>query len=278
MSVTVDVEEDYGGWNLVSYSGVKDGIPKLLGLFKKLGIKATFFVNGNVFRKFPQIIMRLLEENHEIALHGPHFSLKGGPILYRKFYAKKRLAKDVQDFANLVGHTPEGFRSAFFIIDIETLKTLGNLKFKYDSSVIPSIRPGRYNLIKAPRCPYHPSSDDPSRVGNLRLLEIPVSVISGCRIPISLSYMQFLGYRAFNLLLRLFKTPYPLVFYLHSYEVSEVAGVLNVPWHVRRIYFRKSGEEALRFLTLFLATLRREKVRFVPLKYIYKMFNGGSSQ
>jgi peptidoglycan/xylan/chitin deacetylase (PgdA/CDA1 family) len=43
--------------------------PKLLALFKKTGVKATFFVNGNNVRKHPELAKRMVAEGHELGNH-----------------------------------------------------------------------------------------------------------------------------------------------------------------------------------------------------------------
>ena len=45
ITITIDVEEDCPPM-LTSTRGMEEGLPKLLDLFKKEGIKATFFVTG----------------------------------------------------------------------------------------------------------------------------------------------------------------------------------------------------------------------------------------
>ena len=43
--------------------------PKLLALFKKTGVKATFFVTGNSLRKHPELAKRMVAEGHELGNH-----------------------------------------------------------------------------------------------------------------------------------------------------------------------------------------------------------------
>jgi peptidoglycan/xylan/chitin deacetylase (PgdA/CDA1 family) len=43
--------------------------PKLLALFKKTGVRATFFVNGNNLRKHPELAKRMVAEGHELGNH-----------------------------------------------------------------------------------------------------------------------------------------------------------------------------------------------------------------
>ena len=42
----------------------------LLDLFKKYSIKATFFIPGHSIETFPKECRRIVDEGHEVALHG----------------------------------------------------------------------------------------------------------------------------------------------------------------------------------------------------------------
>jgi peptidoglycan/xylan/chitin deacetylase (PgdA/CDA1 family) len=47
---------------------------------------------------------------------------------------KERLEKGMNSFTRIVGRKPLGFRAPFYLHNIQTLKALANLRFKYDSS------------------------------------------------------------------------------------------------------------------------------------------------
>lgn len=59
--------------------------PKLLDLLKKEDIKATFFVVAQFAKENPDIIKRMKEENHQIALH----SLNHKNALFEKLFTTK---------------------------------------------------------------------------------------------------------------------------------------------------------------------------------------------
>jgi peptidoglycan/xylan/chitin deacetylase (PgdA/CDA1 family) len=66
---TVDVEQDCPPFRS-SYHGIEQGLPKLAELFKQKKIKATFFVTGDVARRYPSVIQDLVNDGHEIGCHG----------------------------------------------------------------------------------------------------------------------------------------------------------------------------------------------------------------
>jgi len=46
------------------------GVPRLLDLFKKYNIKATWFTPGHSIETFPEQVKRIIDEGHEIGVHG----------------------------------------------------------------------------------------------------------------------------------------------------------------------------------------------------------------
>lgn len=68
---TVDTESDFGG-RTSGMDGIDRGIPKILRAFKKYEIKALFFVNTEILEFRAGVIQDIVNEGHEIGLHG-HF-------------------------------------------------------------------------------------------------------------------------------------------------------------------------------------------------------------
>ncbi len=69
ITITIDVEEDCPPM-LTSTRGMEEGLPKLLDLFKKEGVKATFFVTGMMAEQYPDLVHRIPKEGHELGCHG----------------------------------------------------------------------------------------------------------------------------------------------------------------------------------------------------------------
>ncbi len=67
--LTIDVEHDCPPFRN-SYRGIEEGLPKLLELLDAAGVKATFFVTGDVARKFPEAVKNIAGAGHEIGCHG----------------------------------------------------------------------------------------------------------------------------------------------------------------------------------------------------------------
>ncbi|PTX91674.1 polysaccharide deacetylase family protein [Opitutus sp. ER46] len=66
---SVDVEQDCPPY-LDTCRGMETGMPRLLDLLGELELKATFFTTGEMARRFPRVIERLVAEGHELGCHG----------------------------------------------------------------------------------------------------------------------------------------------------------------------------------------------------------------
>jgi hypothetical protein len=69
LCITVDLEHDCPPF-LTTYRGVTEGMPRLLDCLAAESIPATFFCTGDVARKHPSIVRRLVAEGHELGCHG----------------------------------------------------------------------------------------------------------------------------------------------------------------------------------------------------------------
>ncbi len=66
---TIDAEQDCPPFRS-SFRGIEDGLPKLLEVLKQKNVLATFFVTGDVARRYPSTIQEIAEGGHEIGCHG----------------------------------------------------------------------------------------------------------------------------------------------------------------------------------------------------------------
>lgn len=55
---------------MTTYRGVEEGMPRLLVLFAEEQVPATFFTTGDVARRYPALIERMVAEGHELGAHG----------------------------------------------------------------------------------------------------------------------------------------------------------------------------------------------------------------
>ncbi len=111
----------------------------------------------------------------------PYYMSELGPERFRS-----KLEVLHATIAELAGRPPISFRAGRFGIDGATLAELPAFGYRVDSSVTPlasHAEDGGPDFRFAPRLPYRPSRHDVCRVGDLPLVEIPVSVALTRSVP-----------------------------------------------------------------------------------------------
>ena len=161
----------------------KEGLPMLLDLYDKYGVKATFFYIANFAKQYPEIVKMVQEKGHEIACHGlTHQHDKAFDVMsYSEQLEHLKTAKKILE--DIAGKEVASFRAPALRVNFDTPKALIESGFKYDSSVAPQrmdmfMSLGSKNKIQwfgAPRAPYIASKENLARRGNSSIIEVPVS-------------------------------------------------------------------------------------------------------
>lgn len=98
----------------------------LLDLFDKYDTKVTFFVLGEIYEWYPQLIEEIKKRGHEIGYHGHrHVILSNEKILLDDLNKSSEFLKK---------YKPIGFRAPRMFIKESYLRILSEAGFKYDSS------------------------------------------------------------------------------------------------------------------------------------------------
>lgn len=215
---------------------VETNTRRLLDLFDRAGVKATFFVLGWIAERHPGLVRDLHACGHEVASHGyAHRMLDG--MSRREFREEIRQQKALLE--TLIQAPVIGYRAPSFSITTRTLwalEVLAEEGFVYDSSIFP-VHHDRYGIPSAPRFPYD------VRYGGLTLREFPMSTLSwrrGMNIPFGGG-----GYlRVFPLwvtdrgIRHLNRTGHPAMVYVHPWEIDPDQPRLNGPWLSRFRHYR----------------------------------------
>ena len=108
--------------------GYKEGIPRMLDNWDKLGIKVTSHMVGSAVLKNPQLAKEIVERGHEAAAHGMNWSSQ-----YNLSYeAERKFIQDGVDvIKNITGTTAVGYNANWLRRGENTLKILQELGFKY---------------------------------------------------------------------------------------------------------------------------------------------------
>jgi polysaccharide deacetylase family protein (PEP-CTERM system associated) len=227
-AITVDVEDYFqvsafdrtvsrASWDSFA-SRVVPNTQRVLELFDRAGVRATFFVLGWVADRYPALVREIARAGHEVASHGYHHQL-----LYMltpdQFRDDVRSAKVAIESA--IGQPVLGFRAPSYSIVDSTLWTFDILieeGYVYDASIFP-IRHDRYGIPDAPRHVHLIERAAGS------LLEFPGSTVrvAGVNLPIAGGgYFRLLPYQWTRWGIRHVNETErePVVFYFHPWEID----------------------------------------------------------
>ena len=126
---------------------------RILDLCDELHCKATFFTIGRITESAPQLLRDIAAKGHEIAYHSHnHVSLtKEDPARFRR-----ESAEDKDRLQQITGQNVIGFRAPRFSLtpqSLWTLDILGELGFRYSSSIMPT-DVSLFGFPDAPRTPF----------------------------------------------------------------------------------------------------------------------------
>lgn len=178
-AMTVDVEDYFqvsafeshiskNQWDTLPHR-VDRNTHRVLDIFEKHGVKATFFTLGWVAERYPTLIKRIVNDGHELACHGyEHIRVtQQTPEQFRTDIVKTK-----QILEELGGCEVNGYRAASYSICKENLWALDILHeegFKYSSSIYP-VKHDLYGIPDAPRFMYEPIKDS-------HFKEIPITTL-----------------------------------------------------------------------------------------------------
>ncbi len=226
VSFTVDLEPDCPPF-LWGFRGVEHGLPALLDLLAELRVPATFFTTGDVARRYPAAVERLVADGHELACHG---------MTHTAFTSLDRRAAEreiVESTEILRRFAPvTSFRAPYLKFPEEYVEILEANGFALDSSQ------ARYKLA------YY------RRRRSTTLRRIPASVTSSVlRLPavIRRAYLAALST--------------PVVLFVHPWEFVDLTR------EKLRLDCRfKTGDVALACVRDVLASYAARGARFVPIR------------
>jgi polysaccharide deacetylase family protein (PEP-CTERM system associated) len=196
---------------------VEANTDRVLALFDRAGVKATFFTLGWIAARHPALIRRIAEAGHEIASHGwDHRRVFA--MTEAEFRADLDRAHAAIEDAG--GQSPTGYRAPSFSIDARTPwahPILAESGYAYSSSVAP-IAHDHYGWRDSPRFAWRP-------VAGSRLIELPVTTVSlaGRRFAAGGGgFFRLLPYRFSSWAISRVNEAEerPAIFYFHPWEVD----------------------------------------------------------
>jgi peptidoglycan-N-acetylglucosamine deacetylase len=183
-----------------------DALPRFRELFEGRRIPATFFVVGEMVDGGPlgAALPALVAAGHEVANHS--YSHPYDLFRLDAHVMAAEVDRAHRAITAAAGVAPRGFRAPGYGLSPTLLDAVSAAGYSYDSSVLPS--PPYYaakaaimgamrlvgrrsrsaladpRLALAPRQPYRPDARAPWRAGQASLVELPIAVSRGLRVPV----------------------------------------------------------------------------------------------
>ncbi|KQZ39281.1 polysaccharide deacetylase [Massilia sp. Root1485] len=196
---------------------VEANMDRILGLFERHGVRATFFTLGWIAERYPQVVKRIVAAGHELASHG-YGHLRASDQTRAEFANDIRSAKALLE--DIGGQAVLGYRAPSFSIGRDNLWALDELLdagYRYSSSIYPVVH-DHYGMPEAPRFAFYPNGTD-------GLLEIPITTVQlmGRNLPAGGGgYFRLLPYALSRWMMTKVNREdgQPALFYFHPWEVD----------------------------------------------------------
>ena len=222
---------------------VEANITRILELFSRHRVQATFFTLGWIAERYPHVIRNIVAAGHELASHG-YGHQRVSHLSESEFREDVTRAKGVLE--DIAGTAVKGYRAPSFSIGVNNLWALDILQatgHRYSSSIYP-IAHEHYGMPDAPRFPYRPQTCP-------ALVEIPPTTVDwhGRNLPAAGGgYFRLMPYPLSRWLIGQVNRAdqRPAMFYFHPWEIDpEQPRIPNAPLKSRfRHYVNLNRMEA----------------------------------
>ncbi len=205
-------------------------LPRLVQLFRRAGVRATFFVVGRDAQANPGPIAAVAAAGHEIASHTfshPFAFSRLSPAAMRDELVASRNVLESSS-----GATVTGFRAPNFDLDARGIAALIESGYRYDASAYPTplllparmfmaLKGGDIGRTLQLRCWPFTLEREPHRwiCDGRSLIEFPLTVSRGLRLPVYHTARYYLSDSRFHRILdRLAGEGIPLSYPLHAVD------------------------------------------------------------
>ncbi|MFQ5929955.1 MAG: polysaccharide deacetylase family protein [Acidobacteriota bacterium] len=108
----------------------EEGIWRLLDLFDRVGIKATFVISGRTVERFPEIVRDAQRRGHEMASEN---YIHEYPVMYDEAAERESIQKTVAAFERVLGQRPLGYISPGHRPTDKTLEIIAEAGYIWDA-------------------------------------------------------------------------------------------------------------------------------------------------
>jgi polysaccharide deacetylase family protein (PEP-CTERM system associated) len=198
---------------------VNRNVRRILELFARHHVRATFFILGWVAERFPHLSREIAAAGHEIGSHG---------YAHRRLHTmtptqvNPDLHRATAILTDQIGRSVKCFRAPSFSIVRDTLwafEVLSDEGYEFDSSVFP-VRHDLYGIPEAERFPHWAATQQSARI-----FEFPLSTVSCRGLNIGIGgggYVRWIPYGVTRWALRRINEfdRQPAIVYFHPWEID----------------------------------------------------------
>ena len=164
---------------------LNQGMPRLLDLYDKYGVKATFFFTGHIATLYPQVVKMAYERGHEVGSHGLTHEVSQAFDVLTPDEQLSHLRQSKQILEGIIGDEVISFRAPAARVDEKFPQIMKEAGFKVDSSVASQRLDMFFSFgalkklhwITAPRKAYLVNEENIFKKGDSEVMEVPISAM-----------------------------------------------------------------------------------------------------
>ena len=167
-----DMETDVGSWTPF-HEGLRHATPAILKTLARHEAQGTFYFVGHSAREVPESLLAVRDAGHEIGAHSLYHETVGDPIFpipglhpLLPSEVRPRLERNTLWIEEICGVRPVSFRCPRLFGSTAVCLALEELGYVSDASYPMYFYRDRLE-------PYHPSPEDWTKPGTMRLVQIP---------------------------------------------------------------------------------------------------------
>lgn len=164
---------------------LNQGMPRLLDLYDKYGVKATFFFTGHIATLYPQVVKMAYDRGHEVGSHGLTHEVSQAFDVLTPDEQLEHLRQSKQILEDIIGDEVISFRAPAARVDGKFPLIMKEAGFKVDSSVASQRLDMFFSFgalkklhwITAPRKAYLVNEENIFKKGDSEVMEVPISAM-----------------------------------------------------------------------------------------------------
>lgn len=151
--ILFDHPEAAGWLDVMSHQayGPRTGVPRLLRILDRQGIRATFFVPGYTAERWPDTVRSIRDAGHEIGHHG--YLHEGARSAIDEATEERRLLRGLEALDTVAGVRPIGYRAPNWELSFRLPALLARHGFVYDSGLMDADHPYHLTTSAEPGAP-----------------------------------------------------------------------------------------------------------------------------